>query len=332
MAKSVVWPSWALVLLPLGLLHADPNVNERYPFRVPDWLWQQPDQSYVLNTEDFLSLRQDVAKLAELKKLPNTTAADALKEDIARRLARKYTVRYLDRAAIIVSDSGSGRSLALRFDPTFEESEKAMLVEAAKLFLAHALDRDVIEKAWARSTATPKPMPAQYEMENGQPKLDAAGRPVFTDDYSRFLGFRMKPASGAVFAEQMGTALSSRDGDPPALVISRYRGNVWWGGSYIGFFNDPLQRLCAELPDRGYLYIKLNADKLAPSEPHYNDPIFWASKLAHECTHSIGYDHPGYKDAAERDANNSGNEWAFVYSYEMSLYEKLQSLSQASSQ
>jgi hypothetical protein len=305
------------------------DVNARYPWRLPDWLWQQGEDSYFFEIEDFLNLRGDALKLADLKRLTDAKTADALEEDIARRLGRMYSLRRLAMSptATVVSDGASGRSLVLRFDPTFEEGEKKMLIEAARLFLGHALDQDVIDKAFARATLSPKPMDGPYEMENGEPKSDLAGRPVYTAKYGRFLRFRSKPASSSVFGEQMKEALSPHGGDLPVLVISRYRGDVWWGGAYIGFFTDPVQRLIGELPSQGYLSIRLNSDKLAHDQPHFDDSVFWASKLGHEITHNLGYDHPQYKNPAERDANNTGTEWAFIVSYEMSLLDKLKSLS-----
>jgi hypothetical protein len=115
------------------------------------------------------------------------------------------------------------------------------------------------------------------------------------------------------------------NGDPAVLLVSSYSGNHWWGGGAYGYFSNPIHQLGRESPPRGYLYIRLNADKLAAPEPGWNDPAFWASKIAHELLHNLGYWHPDYKDPAEREANNQGNNWAFIVAYEIAIYERLKS-------
>jgi len=62
-----------------------------------------------------------------------------------------------------------------------------------------------------------------------------------------------------------------------------------------------------------------------PSVPNWNDPAFWASKIAHQSLHGLGYDHPVYKDPADRDAHNMGNRKAFIVAYEFAILARLRS-------
>ena len=159
-------------------------------------------------------------------------------------------------------------------------------------------------------------VPAQVQGQIGQDPADFV-------DYAFLMTQRARPLDPEQFSTHLRNALTSPSGDPTVLVVSSYSGNVWWGGSYYGYFADPLQQLGRESPARGCLYIRLNIDKLAPREQGWNDPAFWASKMAHELLHNLGYWHPDYKDPAERDANNKDNNWAFIVSYEAAIYESL---------
>lgn len=302
------------------------DVNARYPYRLPDWFWQAPEQSHLISTAEFITLKGDAQKLKALQQLEDSSAADSLEEDIAKRLSAKFAARDLAFGAYVATDAKTGTSLAVQFDPMLDEKTKDTLKKATSLFLSVALDAEVIKQALARSTATPSPMPPMYEMKDGKPVMDEVGRPVFTKDYNFYLTQRALPSSIDAFTKQLRDALSAPGGDSTALFISQYSGNVWWGGSWYGYFNSPIHQAGREKPSRGYLYIRLNTDKLTEPQPHWDDPVFWASKIAHEVLHNFSYWHPAYKDPAERDASNHDNEWAFIVSYEVALYEKLKSL------
>jgi hypothetical protein len=42
--------------------------------------------------------------------------------------------------------------------------------------------------------------------------------------------------------------------------------------------------------------------------------------------HNLGYWHPVYNNPGERDAENKGDEWAFIVSYEFAILEKLNNI------
>ena len=312
-----------LIALMTMLHHADgADPYERFPCRLPDWFWQAPDKAYLLPPLEMRVLQVDCQRLLVLKKLSGPNA-DALEEGIARRLSARFSLRDLAAGADVCASESSGIALAVQFDPEFDDGTKATLRKGVSLFLDAALSADVIGRALARSTATPSPMPDQYELKDGKPVIDEVGRPQFTKAYATYLQQRSKPASAAAFTAQLRAALSPASGDLAVLFISRYSGNAWWGGSYHGFFNSPSQQAGRESPPRGYLSVGLNSDKLTSPEPHWNDAAFWASKIAHEILHNLAYWHPAYQDPAERDANNHDNQWAFIISYEAAIYDKL---------
>jgi hypothetical protein len=303
--------------------HADgSDPYERFPFRLPDWFWQAPDKAYLIPPVEMRVLQTDCQRLLVLKKISGPNA-DELEESIARRLSARFSLRDLAAGAEVCAGDSSGIALAVQLDPQFDEGAKATLRKGVSLFLDAALSADVIERALARSTATPSPMPDRYELKDGKPVIDEAGRPQFTTAYATYLKQRSKPASASAFTAQLREALSPANGDPAVLFISSYSGNAWWGGSYHGFFNSPIQQAGRESPPRGYLSIGLNSDKLTAPEPDWNDAAFWASKIAHEILHNLAYWHPAYKDPADRDANNHDNQWAFIVSYEAAIYDKL---------
>ena len=105
-------------------------------------------------------------------------------------------------------------------------------------------------------------------------------------------------------------------------MISRYTGNAWWGGGWYNFFYREPQRLARLSHARGYLYISLNSDKLAKGVAHHDDPVFWASKIAHEVLHNLSYWHPSYQDPKQRDEMNPPGKRAFIVAYEQSVYER----------
>ena len=296
------------------------DMNERYPYRLPDWFWQSPTNAHLLSPQDVISTRNDIAKLAALT---NPVAKRTLENHIAEWLASKFTVRDLIISSYVVSSPKNQVSLAVLIDPSFDPGVRTLLQDAALRFIEVAFDPEVIKKAFDRSTQQPSPMPAVYELKAGVPKVDEINRPVYSEDYAFYRQQRVKPASIEAFLLQLRNALTTPAGDPAVLLISRYSGDAWWGGGYNNFYAMPLQQLKREVPACGYLYIKLNADKLKQPEPDWNDINFWASKIAHELLHNMGYWHPEYKNPEERNANNRENEWAFIVSYEFAILEKL---------
>lgn len=309
----------------LGFTHAAyaSSGDDRYPYRLPDWIWDSKDYSYVLSDEDIVNLRSNVKKIDALQKSNSDKEADKLADSVAGTLARKFSIPDLARNAKTISSKKSGLAINVLIDPNFSPNDRQTIEGGVSRFLDVALDRGVIGEALARSSIAPKPMPEQFVIENGKEKLGAVGRPVLTDDYKFYLSNIAKPASVDGFHEHLKYALSPRAGKLPVLVISSYSGNIWWGGGYYGYFTDPKQVLRKEVPSDGYLYIRLNTDKFKPEAAGWNDENFWASKVAHEVLHNLGYWHPAYESIEERQKNNKGNEYAFIYSYEIAVLEKL---------
>jgi len=299
------------------------NVNARYPWRLPDWLWDNAINSHLVSAEEALIIRSDILKINELNKLEVSPAKELLKIETSKRIAIKFNLNDLTRNAYVVANKYTDLALAIELDPSFSSAAKETIRNAISLFLRVALDPEVIEKAYSRSTKTPEPMPVMYETKDGKPLEDAAGRPVFTEDYAYYLGSRPIPGSAKEFSEHLGSALRKIRGSPQLIVISSYKGNIWWGGAYYGFYSDPVQSLNKEIPPTGYFYIRLNTDKFLPTEPGWDDPNFWAAKIAHEILHNLNYWHPDYSSIKERNENNHGDVWSFVYSYEQAIYEKL---------
>jgi hypothetical protein len=301
--------------------HPDSDSKDRYPYRLPDWFWQSPKNAHLLSPQEVISTRNDIAKLDGL--LNTSSAKHSLEINIAEWLASKFSIRDLIISSNVVTSPKTQLSLAVLLDPDFDPNTKAMLQDAALRFIEVAFDPVVIKKAYDRSTLMPSPMPEEYELKDGSPLVDEIDRPVYAENYAFYLTQRTKPASIEAFLLQLRNALTTPTGDPAVLMISRYSGDEWWGGGYNNFHSTPLQQLKREAPSCGYLYIKLNSDKLKKPEPNWNDTNFWASKIAHEFLHNLGYWHPNYKSPAERDANNRGNNWAFIVSYEFAIHDKL---------
>jgi hypothetical protein len=192
------------------------------------------------------------------------------------------------------------------------------LLEAIGIFTEVATNDDVITEAFTNSIEFPAPMPKKYDSSRSNP--DSIRK--YSDDYAFFLNCRAKPASVMQFKTQLSAALTSTTGDPALLIISSYSGNNWWGGSYYNYFNSTNQRLSKFTPLEGYLYIRLNTDSFMTK----HTPAFWASKIAHEILHNLGYWHPDYADPSERDANNIGRNKAFIVAYEYAILKKAKHL------
>lgn len=308
------------LLLATAALGAD--VVDRYPNRLPEWLWDVESTAHLLTADELISLRRDIDRHAALSRLSDPQA-DLLGPEIAARLARKFAVRDLARDAFAVRNPAYGIDLAVRMDPAFSPQASRTIRGALRRLMQVALDDDVIRTALARATALPAPVPGKYETREGQVVVDEAGRKVLTPAYAFFLRQRALPASAQDFAAHLKGALSSIDGDPALLVVSSYQGKQWWASAYTGYSTEPMHRLAREAPGRGYLYISINTDKLLAPEPGWDDQDFWASKIGHELLHNLGYWHPAYKDPAERNANNAGMSWAFIVSYEAAILERL---------
>jgi hypothetical protein len=297
--------------------------NSRYPYRIPDWLWQDQRRTSIISVEKRKEIDNDIKKLKELQEAKETAAASEKEAEIIEKLSRSFTLRDLTADSFVVTDENTGTKLAVQIDPSFDESAKQTLKAAVPLYLRYALNDEVIHRAFEDSIDTPSPMPDIYQMKDGQPVVDEFGHTTYTKDYKFYLNTRPRPTDPLSFKQQLKEALSTPTGDPALLVISRYTGNVWWGGAYYDFFHNPTQQLPRLAPARGFLYIRLNSDKMKTGVSHWNDPKFWASKFAHEMLHNIGYWHPNYTDPAHRDANNAGNKKAFIVAYEMAMYSKL---------
>jgi hypothetical protein len=254
----------------------------RYPGRVPDWLWQDPRYDDLIAPVLRGALDRELKQIESMRVFGETPAVLRKEREVARKLAGIFSLGDLCEGACVVTDPGRGLALAVQIDPAFDEHARRTLVEAAQLFVRHALDDAVIERALAAA----------------------------------------RPPDAAGLAVQLRRALSARSGEPALLVISRYRGNDWWGGAKLNFFNDRTYHLSRVPPPRGYLYIRLNADRLRPGEPHGRDTAFWAGKIAHEVLHNFGYSHPPYKDPADRDARNQRDGKAFVVAYETEIRER----------
>jgi hypothetical protein len=293
----------------------------RYPNRLPDWLWQDDFRAPLLKEPDRREIMIEIMAADILQLQRKTEEADAKREAVAQRLSSAFSVRDLVRGAWIVEDD-VGRRLAVHIDPTFPKEMVDVIRRAAAIFLHLALDEEVIEKALDHSIIDPAPMPAQFEMKDGEPVKDELGVKVLTAEYKLYARTISKPADLKTFKDHLSSALTTMDGIPPVLIISRYSGNEWWGRAYFSYFHRGIQRLAGLMPARGYAYIGLNTDRMTPQSANYNDARFWASKIAHEVLHNLGYWHPNYKDPAERDQHNVGKTRSFIVAYETFLFEK----------
>lgn len=263
----------------------------RYPRRVPEWLWQDPRHGRRVSPALRAELERDLKQVGSMRVFGETSPVLRREREVARKLAAAFAVADLAEGAPVVTGPAHGLALAVQVDPTFDGQARRTLLEASRLFVRHALDDGVIDQALSDSTR-------QGQGEHGPPR-DASS-----------------------FKAHLRQALAPSGGEPALLVISLYRGNAWWGGAKLNFFHDRTYHLSRVPPPRGYLYIRLNADKLRPAEPHGQDPAFWAGKIAHEALHNLGYTHPRYRDPADRDARNQPGRMAFVVAYETAVREK----------
>lgn len=283
--------------------------EERYPYRIPDWLLDDERYTRLVEKSD----RNEISillKEAELLNLLNKKKdADRKETEATRKLGSLLALRDLTRDAIVVSDNATGRRIAVHLDPTFPTEIKQVLREAVGIFLRLATSEPVVNAAIAISTDKPEPMPSVTD------KGESADR-----SYRTYIQSIAKPENSGSFTKHMAEVLQPLDGGIPMLIVSAYGGSPWWGSGYYDSYAASDMQL-TRLRPQGFLYIRLNADKMKPDAPRFNDPRFWASKIAHEILHNLGYWHPSYNDPAERDKYNNGTTWAFIVAYEAKLLE-----------
>ena len=296
-----------LSALAVMLVAATAQSEERYPFRLPEWLWADDERySSLVDESERSKIQALLAEAAALKAAKLDAAADAKESAATALINGQFSRRDLIRAAPVVK--GGSFELALHLDPKFPAEIQPVLTEAAAIFLQLATREDIVAKAFALGGDRPEPWPERGTDGRLNPAWQFAMRSI------------VKPASVRSFIAGMDAVLKPADLDLPLLVISSYAGGVWWGGGIYDFYRSSdvqLKRLGAQ----GFLYIRLNLDRMAPDNPQRLDPGFWASKIAHEILHNLGYWHPNYADPAERDRLNSGPQRAFLVAYETALFE-----------
>jgi hypothetical protein len=280
------------------------KAEERYPFYFPEWLWRD-DHRYAQLVD-----RETASKWAELrlraeKLVKGDLQEEAdLAEDEARRLLHsQLSSRDFLRGAEIVEAREKNRAIALHLDPSFPEPMKGVMKRGVEIYLQHATDPAVVKAAYRNSIEQAEPFPP--EIIDGEPNRD----------YWLFSTSVSKPRSEASFTEQLETVLHPKDGSTPLLIISAYSGNPWWGGGIYDAYYSPRFQL-SRIAQNGYLYIRLNTDKMVAPSERFNDPAFWASKIAHEILHNLGYWHPSFADPAERDKVSQPGKMAFLVAYE----------------
>jgi hypothetical protein len=293
------------------------DVNERYPFRIPDWLWQDERRLTQISPAERKSLEYDIQIVKALQQLDDSTASDVKDNEIAGKLCRYFSISDLCAGGTTFRNETTGVALCVQIDPEFNAAQKKTLLSGVELLLACALDDGVIANAIKKSIVEPSPMP---------PKFDEQDSAQLSDAYKFYLTHRPKPESVDQFKSHLRLAFSSPTGDPGLICISKYHGNVWWGGAYYDFFHVPEMQLSRFAPEHGFLFVRLNSDKMQPSEPSWDEPAFWAAKMSHELLHNLGYWHPSYADPDERDRNNQGDKKAFMVAYEQEIYSKAKPL------
>jgi hypothetical protein len=288
------------------------GAEDRYPFRLPDWLWQAPPLVQMLDADDESDLRAQAQRIDELNAAGRNHEADIATNALAAAVGRKFAARDVLKASEIIEDRVSGRRLGVIIDPSIPVTMKPVLTAAVRRILRYATDLKVVSPAFKRSSERPGPIPAAYSDSDGKQSRNPA--------YQNFLQSVSRPRSAAAFRDQMTMALSPRNGIPAILVISSYSGNSWWGGSYYDFYYQSVTQL-QRLTPQGFFYIRLNLDKMVQGQTRFDDPKLWASKIAHELLHNLGYWHPAYKDPADRDQAIREHGLPFIVGYEQAFLE-----------
>jgi hypothetical protein len=282
------------------------QAEDRYPFYLPEWVWRDnPNMAAVLDPGSGEIFEGEAARAAaKLENHDDTGWADL--SAAVRNLHSQLSVRDLVRFGDVVTDEKTGRSVALWLDPTFSSDMKAVLREAVAQWLSVAISAQVVDAALADSSADAGPIPT-------------LGGPAF-QLYARSL---LKPRDAGQFIDRMSAILMPA-GSIPVLVISSSSGDsadVWWGGGTYDSYRAADFQLTRTDPG-GFLYIRLNPNRMLASEPR-NDARFWASKIAHEILHNVGYWHPSYANPAERDKLATPGKRPFIYAYELAVLAAL---------
>ena len=285
----------------------------RMPPWLPDWLWKDQVRSAFIDGKTKDLLIKKAQNFDSALKINDTVTYTQLYKEINTTLSSKFSLMDIEIGASVVH--ASSYDIAVQLDPLFDNNGKKILLEAVKLFLQVALNNDVLNKAFGNSVNVPIPFPLMFDSSNMNNQIKK-----YTDEYAFILSCRTKPSSIAQFKKQFSAVLNTLTGDPPLLVIASYRGDDWWAASGYHHYYLPLEQLAKFSPSVGYLYMALNADSLK-SHP---SPSFWASKIAHETLHNLGYWHPYYETIEERDKNNLGSKQAFVIAYERAVFNKSQ--------
>lgn len=289
--------------------------NSRYPFRLPDWLWQSAPLSELLGKKLVSKIELEIKILEELVRLNAEAEADRKEVDIIDLLSSSLSPVDLSLSASHIT-TDAGMSAYLVVDPQFSDSAAGTIKSAFRLFLDCALNEDIIESSYLSSTKYPKPAPEKYSQVGDSETELSPG-------YSRFARSRVRPESPSAFLRQLKNVLLPSSGMAPNFIISRYNGNAWWGGAYVNFYYNKAQRLGVDSNDGSYFYIRLNSDKLQDGIADFNDPKFWAGKIAHEALHNLGYWHPEFSSPEERDKYSSFGERAFIVGYELEMIKYL---------
>jgi hypothetical protein len=302
-----------LIVVAAGSAKAQNFDISRWPPRLPDWLWQNGSLRPLFDDDDIVDLQIAIKHANALGDAGRGHEQDIENAKIARSLASMVARRDAVRLATIVTDPTSNRKMALFLDPQFSPDLQEVLKEAVSIVLRFATNDDIIGGALDASVERAEPFPSQT--------IIVDGKSINNPAYQNYLQSKSKPHDSNEFKRDMANALSPDDGVLPLLVISRYSGNVWWGGAYYDFYNMSSQQL-QRLRPQGYFYIRLNSDRMTSTSPHVHEPEFWAAKIAHEMLHNLGYWHPNYLDPAERDRSQQGPAKSFMVTYEELLYEQ----------
>ena len=250
------------------------------------------------------AFQTDIAAAKALIKNGNPEEG-SLKFDAARqKLLAQLSTRDLARYGNVVTSHDKKRRIALWLDPAFPDHMKPVLQAAISIYLTVATDYSVVTEAYLNSTETAGPIPSKEQ-----------------EDYLYLYSVSaIRPQSVELFTSQLAQVLNS-DTDIPAIVISSYAGgkeNVWWGGGLYDSYGNPKLWLTRVNP-KGFLYIRLNSDRMASDQIRHDDPKFWASKISHEIAHNLGYWHPSYASPDERDTIASVRNRPFIYAYELAV-------------
>ncbi|GGF53936.1 hypothetical protein GCM10007301_11780 [Azorhizobium oxalatiphilum] len=286
------------------------NAEDRYPIWLPQWIWQNEPYSDLLRAEQIDDFKLRIAEIEKLDTARRTAEADEKTLQLNRALAQYFSLRDFSRLAPNVEDPASGRAMSLILDPAFPEHMKPVLEKAGHLFLKTALNREVIENAFRRAADNPLPTPSRTVTDGTVTGV--------TNGYRLYLKSRLKPVSAEAFYDEMKHALTGPADRRPALVISSYSDQTWWGGGYHDFYYRPDTQLNRLSPPGSFLYIRLSTDKMSSGSDSFDNPSFWASKIAHEALHNLGYWHPPYKDARERDEQVKTS-LPFIVAYEQEI-------------